>query len=381
MDLGEDLFLPWLDEGLDLFDTHTHIGRNDPDGYKQTPAELTAALEICDARAFTFPMHEPDGYPAANDEALAAQEASDGRLVAFCRVDPKLGDAAVREAERMLDAGARGIKLHPRAEAFGMDAPAVRGLTALAHERRLPLLIHAGRGIPALGVDTVRLSGEFPDARLILAHCAVSDLAWLPSELGSHPNVYVDTSWWMPADFTALMALVPPGQILWASDSPYASPTVSAVQTLRLARQAGHGEAAVRSIAGGQAARLADGRDPLDLGAAIGPGAPLHPLMERVVGWLTATLGQLIGGAEDVTEFLSLGRLACGVGTDSELAPVCSAVLELLDRFEAELAPPPPGRRFPAAIVFLMAATIVARTPDVALGPLPDAPPPARTAT
>ena len=43
-----------------------------------------------------------------------------------------------------------------------MHAPAVRGLVALAHERSVPVLIHAGRGIPALGEDTVKLAGEFP---------------------------------------------------------------------------------------------------------------------------------------------------------------------------------------------------------------------------
>ena len=73
-------------------------------------------------------------------------------------------DGALPEARRALDAGARGIKLHPRAEQFGMDEPAVAELVALAHERRVPVLIHAGRGIPALGQNTVRLAERYPDA-------------------------------------------------------------------------------------------------------------------------------------------------------------------------------------------------------------------------
>ena len=39
-----------------------------------------------------------------------------------------------------------------------MGEPAVAELVALAHERRVPVLIHAGRGIPALGQNTVRLA-------------------------------------------------------------------------------------------------------------------------------------------------------------------------------------------------------------------------------
>src|SRR6185437_16613197 len=73
---------------LSLFDVHTHIGFNDPDGFKQSPEELMRVMEAADARAVVFPMHEPDGYPAANDVAIAAAASSDGRLRAFCRIDP-----------------------------------------------------------------------------------------------------------------------------------------------------------------------------------------------------------------------------------------------------------------------------------------------------
>ena len=101
-------------------------------------------------------MAEPDGYRAANDFVLAAAAESDGVLTPFCRVNPH--DGAVAEATRALDAGARGIKLHPRAEGFTLAEPAVAELFALANERRLPILIHAGRGIPALGRDSVELA-------------------------------------------------------------------------------------------------------------------------------------------------------------------------------------------------------------------------------
>ena len=146
---------------LALFDAHTHVGANDPDGFKQTTDELLAALAPVDARALVFPMHEPDGYREANDVVLERVASSNGRLRALCRVQPK--DAgAVAEARRCLDAGASGIKLHPRAEQFTLSEPSVRDLVAAAHERRGTVLIHAGRGIPALGQDTVHLAEEFP---------------------------------------------------------------------------------------------------------------------------------------------------------------------------------------------------------------------------
>jgi hypothetical protein len=363
--------------GLDLYDAHTHIGANDPDGFRQTPEELLAWLAPVSAHGVVFPMHEPDGYPEANDTAMAAAADSGGRLVAFCRVDPRADPVA--EAARCLDAGARGIKLHPRAERFTLSEPTVRDIVALAHERRAPVLIHAGRGIPALGRDTVALSGEFTDATLILAHCAISDIAWLWRALPEHPNVLIDTAWWHPSDLSALFTLAPPGNVVWASDSPYGQPLPSAVMALRCALQAGLTAEQVQEVAGRQLARVLDGEAPRHIGPPPGAGAarPLDPLVERVVAHLTTTIGRAFGRA-DFAETLDLTRLACAVGVDTPNARLFSDVLELLDLFEENREPPPDGRPLPLAARFLLMALFLARTPDVPLPDRPGSPAPAR---
>ena len=46
--------------------------------------------------------------------------------------------------------------------------------------------------------------------------------------LPEHPNVFIDTAWWNPADHIALFSLVAPSQIVWASDSPYGLPVLAA---------------------------------------------------------------------------------------------------------------------------------------------------------
>jgi predicted TIM-barrel fold metal-dependent hydrolase len=359
-----------------LFDAHTHIGQNDPDGFKQAPEELLGILERADARAAVFPMHEPDGYPDANDAAIEAARGSDGRLVAFCRLDPHAEDPA-REAERCLDAGARGIKLHPRAERFTLAEPGVRAAVEVAHERRVPVLIHAGRGIPALGEDTVRLATELPGARLILAHAAISDLAWLWKVLPEHPNVFVDTSWWNPADLVALFALAGPSHVVFASDSPYGSPLNSAVIALRCAIQAGLTPEQLRLVAGGQFERLLDGEDPVDGGPPPGPPPALDVLHERVVSHLISAMGRGFGG-NDNSEPVAIARLACAVGEDDPRHVRFSGVLRLLDLYDEHIAAPSDGRPFPAAARLLVAAMTVARTPDAPDPDLPDAPPATR---
>ncbi len=378
----DGILRPWYERfagevgDLELFDAHTHVGANDPDGFRQTPDQLLESLGHIDARALVFPMHEPGGYPEANDAVLEAVAASGGRLHALCRVDPRRD--AVAEATRCLDAGASGIKLHPRAEQFDLAEPAVRELVALAHERNAILLIHAGRGIPALGQNTVKFSGEFPNARLILAHCAISDLAWIWRVLPEHPNLFIDTSWWLPADFLALLALAPPANIVWASDSPYGLPQLSATQFGRYALQAGLGAEQIRGIMGGQLSRLIASEPPLDLGPPPGPSPrPLHPLLERIVAHLTTAMGRAFVQAP-FDEPLAITRLACAVGEGTPETPVCAAVLELLDLYEEHVAPPEDGRPIPAAGRFLIFALTVARTPDVALATPSGALPPTR---
>ena len=278
-------------------------------------------------------------------------------------------DGALAEARRCLDAGAAGIKLHPRAEAFGMEEPAVRDLMALAHERRAVVLMHAGRGIPALGANTIDYSEAFPDARLILAHCAISDLAWLVRELPSHPNVYIDTSWWHPADILGVFCLVAPGQILWASDSPYGRPLASALQTLRCALEAGLSHEQIAGVFGGQMERLLTGGEALDLGPARRPEpARRHAARTRQRAPHRGDRAARWRAAIRRSRSASRGWRPAPA-TPTRRPTVFATILWLLDLFEEHIAPPAPGRAFPEASRLIITALILARTPRAVLPP------------
>jgi uncharacterized protein len=366
MDLSP-LVEPWRElvleqvPGADLFDAHTHLGQNDPDGMSQTREELLATLDSAGARgAFVFPMHEPNGYPPANDAVLESARNADGRLVPFCRVNPHAD--ALAEAKRCLDAGAQGIKLHPRAEQFTLDHPAVRSLAKLAHERSLPMLIHAGRGIPALGLQAVELAGDFPDARLILAHAAICDLSWIWRVAPDHPNLLFDTAWWMPADLLSLFSLVPPGQILFASDAPYGMTSMSAVFQLRYALQLGMSHDQIRSITSGQALRIAAGQPLQPAGPPIGEREqPSHVLLERASAFLMlGAIATMRGG--DGTEMFALARLACDVPDEIDDAPAFAAIRDLMDTYDRLTELDGTDRR---RFAFLVLAATVARTPEV----------------
>ncbi len=350
----------------DWFDAHTHIGENDPDERKATPQEILGGLDQAGhRRALVFAMHEPDGYGPANDAVLAAVAASRGRLEALARVDPS-APGALEEARRCLDAGARGIKLHPRSDAFALTHPVVAQLVALAGERRAIVLFHAGRGIPQLGVAAAGLAARHPGARIVLAHAGISDVAALAPTIHELPNLLFDTAWWQVSDMLALFTLVPPGQILYASDMPYGPGLFSAFALERSARAVGHPPDVVREMAGGQLARIVAGEDPLDLGPAPGPGVlgPRSIAHERVVSYVSAAaFGMWAGG--DPSQALSLARLAIDGRADPLLALTDDLLVSALAAREAVPDAPLAGLIATLSAQFL-AGTPTAGAPAVA---------------
>jgi predicted TIM-barrel fold metal-dependent hydrolase len=353
-----------LPEGTEWFDAHTHTGQNDPDGMKATAEEIIESLDLAgQSQALVFTTMEPDGYGDANDRVIAEAAASGGRLHALARLDPHNGPIA--EAERCLDAGAVGLKLHPRAERFALHDDGIEDIVALASERRLPIVIHAGRGIPALGRDTVELASRHPGARLILAHAGISDLAWIWREAEHLPNLFFDTAWWLVADLLALFAHVPPGHILYASDMPYGHPVFNGLAVLRCGLAVGLSPDAIAQIAGGHLAHLMDGGDPLDLGPAPGPPSAPQPIgAPRVVQHLIGAISRVLGEA-DPTEPLALARLSCAVPEDDPEYELLSLADRLIASAESQVPGLPRSRRGVAGPA--VAAALIAGTPSVAV--------------
>ena len=240
----------------------------------------------------------------------------------------------------------------------------MREIVAFADAEHLPILVHAGRGIPALGAHVLELAAEFPRARFILAHCAVCDLAWIWRRLYEFPNVFVDTAWFGAADQLAVFAHVPPGQILYATDIPFGTPQLAVIGSLRPALQAGLTPAQLESVMGGQLERIVAGDETRDHGPAVGEGRMRRDvLLARVEYFLDAAFGVAIAGGDDA-EMIDLARLATLVGDDAPQAPHCAAIRELLALALAK----PPGEaltdRF-EHIHLLVGAAAIAATPDV----------------
>jgi predicted TIM-barrel fold metal-dependent hydrolase len=248
-----------------IFDAHVHLGQ-DIDGFSGQYEELERIMETYGmSRAFMFCMDEPDREPAfraPNDRTLEYAERSGGRLIPFVRLD--MNQSPIEEAIRCLDRGARGIKLHPRAQRFLLNDKRLAPVFELAAERRVPILIHGGRGLPPIAADLSRLVESYPQAQLIVAHAGIADLGGLAGRLAGRKGVFFDTSVWSPVDLLDFFHQVPPEQILYASDYPYGRQPQALLNSLRTAITAGLDERQLRDMLFGNANRIAAGEEPLE---------------------------------------------------------------------------------------------------------------------
>jgi predicted TIM-barrel fold metal-dependent hydrolase len=320
LERARELALLWDEEarrllpaGADIFDAHVHLG-HDIDGMVGVYEELVQKMDDYGvSRSFMFCLDELDRHPgfrAGNDRTLAFAERSAGRLIPFVRLD--LTEDPVAEATRCLDRGARGIKLHPRAQRFALNDARLDPVFALAAERRVPILIHGGRGLPPIADELHALVERYADAQLIIAHAGIADLAALMRRFAGRAGVFFDTSVWSPIDLLDFYRQVSPEQVLYASDYPYGQQPASLLIALRTARVAGLDEAQLRDVLAGNANRIANGEPPLPPTPATGPDMFEQPMMfARIHQYLSMATPLLWTRQPDTVGVLGLALNAC----------------------------------------------------------------------
>ena len=302
-----------MPDGAELFDAHLHLG-HDIDGMTgdyDRLEQLMARYGV--GRAFMFCLDEPDRHPgfrAANDRTLAFAVRSEGRLIPFVRLD--LNESPIEEATRCLDLGARGIKLHPRAQRFTATDERLGPVFRLASERKVPILMHAGRGLPPIADGLDALMEANPGAMLILAHGGIADLANLARHFAGHPRTFFDTSVWSPVDLLDFYRRISPEQVLWASDFPYGQQPGSLLIAIKTARLAGYGDSALRAMLGGTAGALADGVDLPEPTKPIGSETFAQPMqLARIHQYLSMATPLLWSRQPDTVGVLGLAINAC----------------------------------------------------------------------
>jgi hypothetical protein len=323
-----------LPDRTHVLDAHTHLGLDEDGRSLDLPALLGMLDQLSPtARACVFPLHDPERRPAyrtPNDRVLAWARESGGRLTPFCRLDPQ--EEPVAEAERCIALGARGIKLHPRAQAFGFGNDAAEAIFSVARDAGVPILIHAGRGMPTME-PLAELALRYPEVPLILAHAAIADQGVLTSKLAGHPAILYDTSCFAGVDVVELFARAPAERIVFASDPPYGRPVGGLFLAMRAAAYAGLDGHDRASVAGGTMRGLIDdGVLPEARPPRLPELRPRSGRLERLVGYLMLGFGAVMGGTPPAVERALPGiELARAVCRDPE-AGAAGPVLERIDR-------------------------------------------------
>jgi uncharacterized protein len=319
-----------LPAGADIFDVHLHLG-HDIDGMVGDLDQLLAIMDRYGiSRAFMFCLDEPDrhpGFSAANDRTLAFAERSAGRLIPFLRLD--LNEGPLDEARRCLAAGARGIKLHPRAQKFTATDERLAPIFEIASEHEVPILIHGGRGLPPIAEGLRDLVDRYPGTTLIVAHAGIADLGELARCMAGRPNVLFDTSTWSPVDLLDFYRQIPPEQVVYASDYPYGQQPSSLLIAVKTARVAGYDDDQLRAMLAGTANKLADGQPLPAPTVARGSATLEQPLqLARIHQYLSMATPLLWMRQPDTVGVLGLAINACTERNGN--AEAVDAIRELL---------------------------------------------------
>jgi uncharacterized protein len=161
-----------------------------------------------------------------NDDTYWLMQRHPGMVTGFCHLNPTLGERAViRETERCLARGFRGLKLEIANNA--RDA-CMRPLMVAAERHNLIVLQHAWsmtkirqRSFHTDPEDVATLAKRFPAVRIIMAHltgCGVRGVL----AVKSCKNIFVDTSGAAPEAGIVEFAVEQLGaeRILYGSDAP-----------------------------------------------------------------------------------------------------------------------------------------------------------------
>lgn len=197
-------------------------------GHPVDAAGLLAELDRLDIDGAVLAPQKPPGYHLgpANLAAREAAAAHPDRLWWWSRVDPWQGPAAADALRRDLEAGARGLFLHPAQELFAINDPRVDPLLEVAAAAGKPVLVAGGHVRVSMAWQIADLAGRFPGVSLVATsggQINVSGVALADAErtLREHPNVWMETSGIYREDFIEDMAAaVGAERIVFGSGAP-----------------------------------------------------------------------------------------------------------------------------------------------------------------
>jgi hypothetical protein len=175
-----------------------------------------------------------------NDYILEAIARYPQRLVGFCAIQPVAGNKAIKEMERCVKNGIKGVgEMRPDVQCFDFkNNNVIKPVVEAVIEHDLIFLIHASEpvGHQYFGKGSITpefiypLILDFPDLKLVCAHWGggLPFYALMPEVEKALTNVYFDTAatpfLYKPQIFKQVADIAGSDRILFGSDYPLLSP-------------------------------------------------------------------------------------------------------------------------------------------------------------
>ena len=218
-----------------VVDVHVHIGRETKGIYGilgQSPETLIDRMDrngidhtVCFSMVNTAGL-EHAGIQKCNDYVIEAVNKYPDRLIGLCLTSPRHGQKALDEVRRCVDAGLRGIKLHPHLLGYyPIDGELMDPFMELAQELDIPVLTHSDiNSKRCTPYQVVLLADRHPNVPVIMSHWGMDPdfVHFVPQLVKDHSNVYLDSSCTpnLPEFIFARPAKVMPNRLLFGSDGP-----------------------------------------------------------------------------------------------------------------------------------------------------------------
>ena len=136
-----------------------------------------------------------------NDKIAAYANAHPDKIIGFASIDPHQPDAMAELERCSSELNLRGIKMSPVYQQFHPCDPKAARIHRRAEELGLPILTHAAfLGLPQAPMEWANplhydaVAREFPELKIILAHCGLPWSVDAMVVVRKHPNVYTDIS-------------------------------------------------------------------------------------------------------------------------------------------------------------------------------------------
>jgi uncharacterized protein len=170
------------------------------------------------------------------------------------------GRSLAEHLDRMVAAGAVGVKIHHAFQRLAPDDPRLDVLYALCVDLQVPLVAHSGWAMPPNAFD--RVLRRWSALSLVLAHAGGAAWRTARTLAAAHPHATFDLAeilWWLDAPlapsadaFVAFIRAIGIDRVIFGSDFPWYEPKLG-VDRIRGLRLSPEEEAAVL---GGNASRV-----------------------------------------------------------------------------------------------------------------------------